>query len=119
MLLSMLRAKLHSATVTECDLHYEGSCAIDRDLLNASGLLVNEEIHIWNVNSGARIVTYVIPAERGSGAIAVNGAAARHFSLGDKVIIAGFAQIERDKANDHKPTVVILGEGNRVETIKS
>lgn len=119
MLLSMMRAKLHSATVTECDLHYEGSCAIDENLLEASGLLANEEIHIWNVNSGARIVTYVIPAERGSGAIAVNGAAARHFSRDDKVIIASFAQMTLDEAHDHKPCVVILGAGNDIDSIKS
>lgn len=114
----MMRAKLHSATVTECDLHYEGSCAIDEDLLDASGMLVNEEIHIWNVNSGARIVTYIIPAERGSGAIAVNGAAARHFAKGDKVIIASFAQMNHDEAKEHIPCVVILGEENKIQSIK-
>ncbi len=119
MLLSMMRAKLHSATVTECDLHYEGSCAIDENLLEASGMLVNEEIHIWNVNSGARIVTYIIPGERGSGAIAVNGAAARHFAKGDKVIIASFAQMSHEEAREHKPCVVILGEGNQIESVKS
>ncbi len=119
MLLSMMRAKLHSATVTECDLHYEGSCAIDENLLEASGMLVNEEIHIWNVNSGARIVTYIIPAERGSGAIAVNGAAARHFAKGDTVIIASFAQMSLEEAHDHKPCVVILGKDNEIESIKS
>ena len=118
MLLSMMRAKLHSATVTECDLHYEGSCAIDEDLIEAAGMLVNEEIHIWNVNSGARIVTYIIPAERGSGAIAVNGAAARHFAKGDKVIIASFAHMSHDEAKDHKPCVVILGDENKIEYVK-
>lgn len=119
MLLSMMRAKLHSATVTECDLHYEGSCAIDEGLLKAAGMLVNEEIHIWNVNSGARIVTYIIPAPAGSGAIAVNGAAARHFAKGDKVIIASFAQMTREEAEEHEPRVVILGEDNKIDTIKS
>ena len=72
-------------------------------------MLVNEEIHIWNVNSGARIVTYIIPAERGSGSIAVNGAAARHFAKGDKVIIASFAHLTPEEAKEHRPVVVILG----------
>lgn len=114
----MMRAKLHCATVTECDLHYEGSCAIDEDLIEAAGMLVNEKIHIWNVNSGARIVTYIIPAERGSGAIAVNGAAARHFAKGDKVIIASFAQMSHDEAKDHRPYVVILGDENKIDYVK-
>ncbi len=118
MMLSMMRAKLHSATVTECDLHYEGSCAIDEDLIEAAGMLVNEEIHIWNVNSGARIVTYIIPGERGSGAIAVNGAAARHFAKGDKVIIASFAHMPYDDAKEHKPCVVILNDDNTIASIK-
>ena len=117
-MLSMMRAKLHSATVTECDLHYEGSCAIDENLIEAAGMLVNEEIHIWNVNSGARIVTYIIPGERGSGAIAVNGAAARHFAKGDKVIIASFAQMSHDEAKAHKPCVVILNDDNTIGSIK-
>ena len=81
-------------------------------------MLVNEEIHIWNVNSGARIVTYIIPAERGSGAIAVNGAAARHFAKGDKVIIASFAQMSHDEAKEHKPYVVIMNNDNSVASFK-
>ncbi len=117
MLLSMMRVKLHSATVTECDLHYEGSVAIDQELLDATGLLVGEEVHIWNVSSGSRIITYVIPGEAGSGKVAVNGAAARHFQKGDTVIITSFAQMSYEEAKEHKPTVAIMTEDNRVKEL--
>lgn len=118
MLLSMMRAKLHGGKITQCDLDYEGSIAIDTRLLDAAGLLVSEEVHAWNVSSGARIVTYIIPAEAGSGEIAVNGAAARHFQKGDSVIIASFAQMSHDEAKQHKPAVVILGTDNTIKEIK-
>ncbi len=117
MLLSMMRAKLHGATVTECDLHYEGSVAIDRELLDATGLLVGEEVHIWNVSSGSRIVTYVIPGEPGSGKVAVNGAAARHFQKGDAVIIASFAQMSLEEAKEHKSVVAIMAEDNTIKKL--
>lgn len=117
MLLSMMRTKLHRATVTECDLHYEGSVSIDADLIEASGLLVGEEVHIWNISTGARIVTYVIQAESGSGEIGVNGAAARHFAKGDLVIIASFAQMEYEEAKTHRSTVVMVGEGNKIDSV--
>ncbi|MBL4620380.1 MAG: aspartate 1-decarboxylase [Marinicaulis sp.] len=117
MLLSMMRVKLHSATVTECDLHYEGSVAIDRELLDATGLLVGEEVHIWNVSSGSRIVTYVIPGEPGSGKIAVNGAAARHFQKGDTVIIASFAQMSLEEAKEHTSVVAIMAEDNTIKKL--
>ena len=115
MLLSMMRVKLHGATVTECDLHYEGSVGIDSAVLEETGLLSGEEVHIWNVSSGARIITYVIPAEAGSGAIAVNGAAARYFEKGDKVIITSFAQMPHEEAKAHKPVVAIMAEDNSIE----
>ncbi|MEM9616551.1 MAG: aspartate 1-decarboxylase [Pseudomonadota bacterium] len=117
MLLSMMRVKLHSATVTECDLHYEGSVAIDREILDATGLLVGEEVHIWNVSSGSRIITYVIPGEPGSGAIAVNGAAARHFQKGDTVIITSFAHMSHDEAKEHTPTVAIMAKNNSIDKL--
>lgn len=119
MLLSMMRAKIHGATVTECDLHYEGSCAIDQELLDATGLLVGEEIHIWNVSSGARIITYIIQGEPGSGTIAVNGAAARHFAKGDKVIITSFAHMSPDEAREHKSVVAIMAGDNSIEKLIS
>jgi aspartate 1-decarboxylase len=109
----MLKAKLHSATVTQCDLHYEGSVSIDLDLLDASGILPHERVDIWNVTNGSRLSTYAIEAPRGSNTIGVNGAAARHFAVGDKVIIAAFAQIEDTVARQHQPAVVLLDDQNR------
>ena len=110
MLLTMLKAKLHSATVTQCDLHYEGSVSIDQGLLDASGILRHEKVDIWNVTNGARIHTYALEAPRGSRTIGVNGAAARHFAVGDKVIIAAFCGVEAEQARQHAPTVVLLGD---------
>lgn len=115
MILSMLKAKLHGATVTQCDLYYEGSVSIDQDLLDASGILPHEKVDIWNVTNGARITTYALEAPRGSRTIGVNGAAARHFAVGDNVIIAAFCGVEAEKARQHAPTVVLLGEGNEVK----
>ncbi|MEO0981573.1 MAG: aspartate 1-decarboxylase [Pseudomonadota bacterium] len=112
MLLNMLKAKLHSAVVTQCDLHYEGSVSIDQDLLDAAGILPHERVDIWNVTNGSRIQTYAIEAPRGSKTIGVNGAAARHFAVGDQVIIAAFASVAAEKARQHKPTVVLLDETN-------
>lgn len=113
--LNMLKAKLHSATVTQCDLHYEGSVSIDQDLLDAAGILPHERVDIWNVTNGARIQTYALEAPRGSKTIGVNGAAARHFATGDKVIIAAFASIEAEKARQHAPNVVLLGDNNDIK----
>ena len=118
MLLNMLKAKLHSATVTQCDLHYEGSVSIDQDLLEAADILPHERVDIWNVTNGARISTYALEAPRGSKTIGVNGAAARHFAVGDKVIIAAFASVEQDKARQHAPTVVLLDDHNAIKTAR-
>ncbi len=118
MLLSMMRAKLHRATVTQCDLHYEGSVSIDKDLLDASSLIVNEEVHIWNISNGARIVTYVIEAPAGSKEIGLNGAAARHFAVGDRVIITSFCAVSREEAAAHRPTVVLIGENNEIDDVR-
>ena len=118
MLLSMLKAKLHSATVTETDLHYEGSIGIDSDLLERSGILPFEQVDIWNVNNGARLSTYVIEAPSGSGEISLNGAAARHVERGDKLIIAAFAQVDHELARNYRPTVLILDDDNRVKAEK-
>ena len=114
MFLTMLKAKLHRATVTQCDLHYEGSISIDKDLLEESGILVNERVDIWNITNGARLSTYAIEAPRGSRTFGVNGAAARYFQIGDRIIISSFAQIEEEKARQHSPTVVMLDEDNMV-----
>jgi aspartate 1-decarboxylase len=117
MFLTLLKAKLHGATVTQCDLHYEGSVSIDQDLLDASGLLPFERVDIWNVTNGARIQTYVLEAPRGSHAIGINGAAARHFAVGDTVIIAAFASIEAERSKQHAPTVVILEAVNEIKRV--
>lgn len=117
MILSMLKSKLHGATVTQCDLYYEGSVSIDQDLLDASGILPHEKVDIWNVTNGARITTYALEAPRGSRTIGVNGAAARQFAVGDTVIIAAFCGVEAEKARQHAPTVVLLEAGNEIKRI--
>ena len=113
MMLKMMRAKIHRAVVTEADLHYEGSIGIDESLLELSGLLVGEAVQVWNVNNGVRFETYVIPLERGSGAVCVNGAAARLVHAGDRVIVASFCWLEEGEARKHVPQVVLVGEDNR------
>jgi aspartate 1-decarboxylase len=110
---SLLKSKIHRVAVTHCELHYEGSCAIDEDLLDASGLVENEQIHIWNINNGERFVTYAIKGQRGSGMISVNGSAARRAAVGDLIIIAAFAQVHEDQVATHKPRLVFVDEANR------
>ncbi len=117
MLLTMMKAKLHRATVTGADLDYEGSIAIDRDLLDASGVLPHEQVDVLNISTGARFTTYAIEAPRGSREIAVNGAAARLVEKGDKVIVVSYCQLPAEEARNYHPTVVILGEGNAVERV--
>lgn len=117
MRLSLLKCKIHRATVTECQLHYEGSCAIDEALMEAAGLREYEEIHLWNVTNGERLVTYAIRGERGSGMISVNGSAAHKANPGDLLIIAAFAQVEEALADAHQPRLVYVGEGNRIQRI--
>lgn len=114
MLLTMMKAKLHRAVVTQADLDYEGSIAIDRDLLEAAGILPHEQVDVWNVTSGARFTTYAIEAPRGSRVVGVNGAAARLVQKGDRVIIATWAQMDRAAAEAHEPTVVLLDEANAI-----
>ena len=116
MLLTMLKAKLHRATVTQADLDYEGSIAIDRDLLDASGILPNERVDVLNITNGARFTTYAIEAPRGSKTTGLNAAAARHFQVGDRIIIAAFAQMNEDEARQWAPSVVKLNERNEVVT---
>ena len=88
MLRTLLKSKIHRVAVTQCELHYEGSCAIDENLLDAANICENEQVHIWNINNGERFITYAIKGERGSGMISVNGSAARRASVGDLIIIA-------------------------------
>lgn len=110
---TLLKSKIHRATVTQCELHYEGSCAIDEDLLDAANLCENEQIHVWNINNGERFVTYVIKGQRGSGIISLNGSAARRASVGDLVILAAFAQVHEDHVAQHQPQLVFVDAANR------
>ena len=110
---TLLKSKIHRVAVTQCELHYEGSCAIDEDLLAAANICENEQIHIWNINNGERFVTYAIKAERGSGMISVNGSAARRASNGDLIIIAAFAQVHDDQVAMHEPQLVFVDDKNR------
>jgi aspartate 1-decarboxylase len=110
----MFTGKIHRATVTQADLHYEGSVTIDEDLLDASGILPNEEVHIWDVTSGSRLVTYAISGARGSGVVCVNGAAAHLVSPGDLVIIAAFGEMDDAEARSHVPRVVFVDSDNRM-----
>ncbi|HEY1103976.1 MAG TPA: aspartate 1-decarboxylase [Burkholderiaceae bacterium] len=113
MLRTLLKSKIHRATVTQCELHYEGSCAIDEDLLDAANICENEQVHIWNINNGERFITYAIKGERGTGMISVNGSAARRASVGDLIIIAAFAQVAENQVAAHKPLLVFVDAQNR------
>ena len=114
MLLTMMKAKLHRAVVTQADLDYEGSIAIDRDLLEAAGILPHEQVDVWNITSGARFTTYAIEAPRGSRVFGVNGAAARLVQKGDRIIVATWAQMDEAAAKAHEPTVVLLDDANEI-----
>lgn len=109
----MLKSKIHRATVTGADLHYEGSITIDPDLMEAADILDNEFVDIWNVNHGTRFATYAIQGQRGSGTICINGAAARLVSRGDLVIIASWQEMEQEAARAHQPKLVFVDEHNR------
>jgi aspartate 1-decarboxylase len=112
MLLTMMKAKLHRATVTQADLHYEGSIAIDRELLDRAGILPHEQVDVLNINNGARFTTYAIEAPRGSKTFGVNGAAARLVQQGDRIIVVTYCQIPAEEARNYAPTVVVLDEEN-------
>lgn len=114
MLLTLLKAKIHRASVTHAELHYEGSCAIDSRLLEIAGILENERVEIYNVNNGERFATYSIRAEAGSGIISVNGAAAHKAQPGDLVIICAYGQLDAAEAAKYKPTLVYVDRENRL-----
>ena len=109
----ILRGKIHRATVTGADLHYEGSVTIDSDLMESAGLLPNEAVAVWNVNNGERFETYTVSGQAGSGVVCINGAAAHKVSVGDLVIIAAFGWMEDEQATDWKPRVVFVDDKNR------
>ncbi len=112
--LTLLKTKIHRATVTHAELDYEGSCAIDDDLLQASGIREFEQIQIYNITNGERFVTYAIRAEAGSGVISVNGAAAHKANPGDLVIICAYASMSEAEADQFKPKLIYVDGNNRI-----
>ncbi|MFL0800387.1 MAG: aspartate 1-decarboxylase [Agarilytica sp.] len=113
--ITLLKGKLHMASVTQAELWYDGSCAIDADLVRLAGLREFESIDIYNVDNGERFSTYVILAEAGSKTISMNGAAARKVQVGDRIIIAAYAQMSEAEADNFKPRLVYLEKDNAVE----
>lgn len=116
---TLLKSKIHRVAVTDCELHYEGSCAIDEDLLDAANIAENEQVHIWNINNGERFVTYAIRGQRGSGMISVNGSAARRAAVGDLIIIASFAQVHEEQVSVFRPKLVFVDASNRIQEQRS
>ena len=111
---TLFKSKIHRATVTHADLEYEGSVTIDRDLMVAADIVEHEQVHIWNVTRGTRLVTYALEGPPGSGEVCVNGAAAHQAKPGDLVIIATFAEMDAREAAEHRPTVVFVDARNRI-----
>jgi len=111
---TLLKSKLHRVTVTEANLDYEGSVTIDRDLMDAADLVAHERVDIWDCTNGARLSTYVIAGERGSGAICINGAAAHLIKPGDKVIIASFVGVDDAEGRDYEPRICFVDSQNRL-----
>ncbi len=103
---TMLKSKIHRATVSDCDLHYVGSITLDRDLLEAADILEHEQVHVVDVDNGARFETYAIAGERGSGTVRVNGAAARLVHRGDTIIVFSYALYGGDELREHEPRIV-------------
>ena len=113
--IQVLKSKIHRATVTEADLNYIGSIAIDEDLMDAANLIENEKVSIYNITNGERFSTYVIRGQRKSGVISLNGAAARKVAVNDLVIIVSYASIEFEKAKTFKPAILFPDENNRLK----
>lgn len=117
MQLNMLKSKIHRATVTEAKLNYVGSITIDIDLMEKANIIECEKIQVVDVNNGSRLETYVIPGDRGSKVVCLNGAAARFVQPGDQVILMTYCQMDEHEAKDHKPVVVFVGEDNTITEI--
>ena len=115
MLVTLMKAKLHRATVTQADLDYEGSIAIDADLLDAAGIFPHEQVDVLNITNGARFTTYAIEAPRGSKVFGVNGAAARLVQKGDKIIVVTYGQLPAEEALNYNPVVVLLDDQNDIK----
>ncbi len=114
---TMMNGKIHRATVTEANLNYVGSITIDQGILDAVGMMANEKVQIVNNNNGARLETYIIPGERGSGVVCLNGAAARLVQPGDIVIIISYILVSEEKVSTHRPKVAIMDENNRIKEL--
>ncbi|MCS7020452.1 MAG: aspartate 1-decarboxylase [Gemmataceae bacterium] len=110
----MLKSKIHRATVTETHLDYEGSLTVDSELLEAADILPYEQIHVWDVTNGTRLVTYALPGEAGSGVVCVNGAGAHLIRPGNKIIIATFTEMKNKAARRHQPLIVMVDDRNRI-----
>ncbi len=115
----MLKSKIHRATITDCDIDYVGSITLDPVLMRQSDLLVNEQVHVWDIDNGARFVTYAIEGEEGSGTVQVNGAAAQLVRSGDKVIVASFGSYDEADLEAYSPVVVHVGEDNEITAVDS
>lgn len=114
----MCKSKIHRATVTQSELHYEGSLTVDSDLLDAADIVAYERVQVCNINNGERFETYIIPGKRRSGTICLNGAAARLGAVGDEIIIITYATFTDEEIKNYKPTVIILDKQNKVIDIK-
>lgn len=115
MMIEVLKSKIHRATITESNLNYIGSIAIDKDLMEAANLIENEKVHVYNITNGERLETYVITGGRGSGVISLNGAAARKAAVGDKIIIVSYAAMEFESAKKFKPVILFPNDYNQVK----
>lgn len=115
----MFLSKIHRAVITHADLDYEGSCTIDADLMDAADILPHQELHIWNVTQGTRLVTYALPGPRGSGVICINGAAAHGNSPGDLCILATFGELEDADARTFEPKVIMVDGNNNIRSIRA
>lgn len=113
----MFKSKVHRATVTDANLHYEGSLTLDELLMEAADMLPYEQVSVLNINNGERFETYVIPGTRGSGTVCLNGAAARKGQVGDRIIILTYAEMTDEEARRHHPTVVLVDEHNHITEI--
>lgn len=113
----MMNGKIHRARVTEANLNYVGSITIDQDILDAVDILPNEKVQIVNNNNGARLETYVISGERGSGVVCLNGAAARLVQVDDIIIIISYAQLNEEELKHHEPKVVVMDENNKIKSL--
>ncbi|MDD9934391.1 MAG: aspartate 1-decarboxylase [Myxococcales bacterium] len=115
----MFLSKIHRAVITHADLDYEGSCTIDADLMDVADILPNQELHVWNITQGTRLVTYALPGPRGSGVICINGAAAHGNSPGDLCILATFGEMDTEEAKVFEPKVILVDRQNRVKNIRA